>query len=138
MRAVSENALALNHAAEDRRELSFWCFNLGFLRLLGVEVYSFHSWPLRLSISLESPAFSYTVQWILTAPHPVGSPSDNGFVCIVCPFPPPEKWRLFVPWVTMGGTTHYWVGQPLRSTHYTPLQRISIMAVCSRKPARHY
>ena len=45
-------------------------------------------------------------------------PPYNGFVCIVRPFPPLKKAPpLLVPWVTMGGPTHLWVGPPISSTH---------------------
>ena len=61
---------------------------------------------------------SIAVQWVLMAPHPMSSPFDNGFVCIVRPCAPLKNGTpLFVPWVTMGGPTHSWVGPPISSTH---------------------
>ena len=71
------------------------------------------------------------MQWVLMAPHPIGSPLDNGFVHIVRPFPPPEEGP---PCLSHGSQ---WVAPficgwgPLKPH----LQRISKITVCSRKPA---
>ena len=78
------------------------------------------------------------MQWVLMAPHPMGSPLDNGFVCIVCPFPPLKKAPpLFVPWVTMGGPTHLWVGPPISLTQLNPIHRESQNLLSVAENRRH-
>ena len=80
---------------------------------------------------------SIAVQWVLTAPHPMGSPFDNGFVCIVSLVAPLKNGPpLFVPWVTMGGPTHSWVATHQLNPLKPHLQRISKITVCSRKLAK--
>ena len=76
---------------------------------------AYRSWDLSRRLAATE---SIAVRWVLTAPHPMGSPFDNGFVCIVSLFDPLKNGPpLFVPWVTMGGPTHSWVGPPISSTH---------------------
>ena len=56
----------------------------------------------------------------------MGSRLDHGFVGPCSPICPPEEWLpLFVPWVTMGGPTHLWLGPPISSTHQNPIYRES-------------
>ena len=70
------------------------------------------NWLLSLSRRLAATE-SIVVQWVLMAPHPMGSPLDSGFVCICSPICAPEEGPpLFVPWVTMGGPTHCGWGHP--------------------------
>ena len=65
----------------------------------------------------------------------MGSPFDNGFVCVARPFaplengPPPPVCPMGHDGWRMGGATHQL--NPLK----THLQRISKIAVCSRKLA---
>ena len=78
------------------------------------------------------------MQWVLMGPHPMGSPFDNGFVCIVRPFAPLKNGPpLVVPWVTMGGPTHEWVGPPISSTHSNPIYRESQKLLSVAENRRH-
>ena len=53
------------------------------------------------------------------APHLMGCPFDNRFLCIVRPFCPPEEWP---PCFSHGSR---WVAPPISSTHQNPICRES-------------
>ena len=71
-------------------------------------------------IRVESPVSSYRVHRCALGygPPPDGFPPWQS-VRVNCSRSPPLKNPppLFVPWVTMGGPTHVWVGPPISLTH---------------------
>ena len=84
----------------------------------GVKKQSFKNEKLALSRRLAAKE-SIAVQWVLMAPHPMGSPFYNGFVCIVRPFAPPEEGPP--PCLSHGSR---WVAPPIRGWGHPSAQRI--------------